>query len=347
MGHRMGDRVYLAANNPDLGGGELMLVRHAEALLSLGHPVTVVAPDSPAEVLDAASTAGADVAAIRADSRRDYLRRLRAWDRRERSGLLWCHGLVPALATAGHRNRIVHLHQVPRSRAQRAALVVARRRALRLLTPSDTLAELLPGAVALPNWTADSEVLTRAVDPQGTRIGFLGRLSVEKGVDVLARAVGAVGADRAVELVVAGDDRWVPTVQSAPVAAALAELGGAVVRLGHVPPATLFAQVDLAVFPSRVPESFGLVVAEAMASGVPFVISDAGALPEVAGPDHPWIARRGDADDLARVIAEALATPQDTVQQLTTAARQRWETEYSPRAGRQRVSRLLDELGIR
>ena len=45
--------------------------------------------------------------------RRGYLRHLRAWDRRHRRGLLWCNGLRPALATAGHRDRVVHLHQEP------------------------------------------------------------------------------------------------------------------------------------------------------------------------------------------------------------------------------------------
>ena len=101
------------------------------------------------------------------------------------------------------------------------------------------------------------------------------------------------------------------------------------------------------MFPSVWAEPFGLVVAEAMAAGVPFVISDAGALPEVAGPDHPWVARAGDAGDLARVIAQALAaTPQQT-SDVTDRARRRWEDEYSPAAGRERVRRLLEDLGVR
>ena len=51
----MVERITLAANNPDLGGGEQMLMRTAEELVSLGRPVTVVAPDAPTEVLDAAA----------------------------------------------------------------------------------------------------------------------------------------------------------------------------------------------------------------------------------------------------------------------------------------------------
>ena len=62
----MAKRIHLAANNADLGGGEQMLIRTAAALLELGHEVAVVAPDSPTEVLDAASDAGATPIAVRA-----------------------------------------------------------------------------------------------------------------------------------------------------------------------------------------------------------------------------------------------------------------------------------------
>ncbi|RYB94630.1 glycosyltransferase [Nocardioides oleivorans] len=338
----MAERVYLAANNPDLGGGEQMLVRTAAALVDLGTPVTVVAGDSPSDVLDAAFDVGADVVAIHADGRRDYLRGLRAWDRQHRDGLLWCHGLVPALATAGRRRRLVHLHQLPRSRGQWAALSVARRRADRLLTPSAHLTSHVPGSQVFANWTDEVDRVSRP--DSRNHVGFLGRLATDKGTDLVARAVGH-HPDLA--LVVAGDDRWVADDQLLPVTDALATLGDRVRRVGRVTPADFFAQVDLAVFPSRVPESFGLVVAEAMAAGIPFVISDAGALPEVAGPDHPWIARTGDADDLARAIGDALTTPADGVRAVTDRARARWEEMYSPEAGRERVRTLLADLGVR
>ncbi len=338
----MAERIHLAANNPDLGGGEQMLLRHAEALLALGHPVTVVAPDAPAEVLDAAAGLGADTIAIRADGRRDYLVRLRTWDRTERTGLLWCHGLVPALATAGRERRVVHLHQLPRSRAQRLALRVATARSQRTLTPSAFLSTGVPSSSVCENWTDEVDRLPAPVGR--SRIGFIGRLSSDKGLDLLAKAVSSASDD--LRLVVAGDDRWVPEGQRLAAVTSLTVLGGRVERLGRVSPAEFFANVDLAVFPSRVAESFGLVVAEAMAAGIPFVISDAGALPEVAGPDHPWIARSGDADDLARVIGQALAATPEEVRVVTDRARRRWEEHYSPKAGRLRVLRLLEDLGV-
>ncbi len=150
-----------------------------------------------------------------------------------------------------------------------------------------------------------------------------------------------------VRLLLAGDTRYVDADSVAAVDAAVAALGPRASRLGHVAPDDLFRRVALVVFPSVWAESFGLVVAEAMAAGVPFVISDAGALPEVAGPDHPWVARAGDAGDLARVIAQALAATPDETSDVTDRARRRWEDEYSPAAGRERVRRLLEDLGVR
>ena len=339
----MAERIHLAANNPDLGGGELMLLRHAEALVQLGHPVTVVAPDSPSEVLDAAGPTGADVVAIRAGGRRDYLHALRAWDRSERQGVLWCHGLVPAFATSGRPRRIVHLHQDPRGRAQRVAAQIARRGALATVVPSHDAARRMPGSVPHANWTHDLPRL--ALDHRASSdVGYLGRLSTDKGVDVLARALSALPDD--VRLLLAGDTRYVDADSVAAVDAAVSSLGVRATRLGHVAPEELFRRVALVVFPSVWAEPFGLVVAEAMASGVPFVISDAGALPEVAGPDHPWVARAGDSDDLARVVAEALAASPDRTAVVTDRARRRWEEEYSPEAGRRRVAQLLDRLGV-
>ncbi|RCO08685.1 glycosyltransferase, partial [Bacilli bacterium] len=55
--------------------------------------------------------------------------------------------------------------------------------------------------------------------------------------------------------------------------ATLEPLTGAVDLLGWVRREEFFDQVDLAVFPSVWEEPFGLVAAEAMARGVPFVIS--------------------------------------------------------------------------
>lgn len=54
--------------------------------------------------------------------------------------------------------------------------------------------------------------------------------------------------------------------------------------------ARLFQQADVFCFPTRYEtESFGLVVLEAMAWGVPVVATDWHALPEILGPDYPFL----------------------------------------------------------
>ena len=59
-------------------------------------------------------------------------------------------------------------------------------------------------------------------------------------------------------------------------------------------------------------EGFSLPAIEAMCSGTPLVATDGGALPEVTGADRDTVfrSRKGDAGDLARVIAAALASPE-------------------------------------
>lgn len=42
----------------------------------------------------------------------------------------------------------------------------------------------------------------------------------------------------------------------------------------------------------------------------------------------------------------ALAATPEEVRVVTDRARRRWEEEYAPQAGRQRVQRLLEELGV-
>ena len=228
----MGERVNLAANNPDLGGGEQMLLRHAEALLQLGHPVTVVAPDSPAEVLDAAADVGADVVAIRAADRRSYVTRLRAWDRTERTGLLWCHGLVPAFATAGHANRIVHLHQAPRTRAQRRRVTAGTPRGQGHPRPVDRRGDPPPGCTGAPQ-------LDDGPPPPRARSCRTRRGVPRPAVD--GQGCRRPGASRAL---VPGDPRSAPGRGHALRACrgsrhcrrGARRLGARVERLGHVPP---------------------------------------------------------------------------------------------------------------
>ena len=337
-------RIAIATNNGDMGGGEVMLLNIATALRSMDIDVTVLAPTAPGELLDEARMRGFDVAPLKASTRLGYMRALAAWRLRNLTVPLWCNGLVPTAATIGMGPRIAHLHILPTG-LNAVAARIGRFGAARVLVPSRFMASRIPGTQVLENWTEDIAFLDRELRPEGPlRVGFLGRLTKDKGVHVLARAMVEVIAqpEREVRLVLAGENRFGDSADDREIQAALEPLSGSVDHLGWVNREAFFDHVDLAVFPSVWEESFGLVAAEAMARGVPFVISDAGALPEVAGPEHPWVTRRGDDAALAETILSLIG--ELDVDGVRRDARRRWEECFSPEAGAGRVAELLLNL---
>lgn len=345
----MNATVTIISNNGAIGGGEVMMLALAEVLRDAGTGVRIVTPARPGEAAGEATARGFEVLEIPCDDRPGYLEGLVRHRPSLGGDLWWCNGLVPALATAAstHR-RVVQLHQPPTG-LQRVAWRIARPGAARVFVPSHTMRALVPGSTALVNWTHDpgwSPMPAPAADGR-IRIGFIGRFSPIKGLHVLARAVQRL--DRSleipVELVLAGDGRFVPTRERSLVGMELARVRS-VQRLGWVDRAAFFDAVDLVVAPSVWSEPFGLVAAEAMAYGRPIVVSDAGALSEIVGPHHPWVARADDPVDTARVIERFLATDRSERESRRLAARRRWESEFSPAAGAARVSAALAELGL-
>lgn len=341
----MNKRIAIAAHNGDIGGGEVMLFHISEALRSLGFAVSVIAPSTPSEVLEQASDEGFHPIPLAASSRLRYIAALTLWRLRNPHIPLWCNGLVPAVATTGMGQRIVHLHSTPRG-AQSFAARVARMSAARTLVPSSYTAEKLPGAQVFENWTnaIGDEVINGPLSIP-TRIGYLGRVTVAKGVVDLARAVQHIRAEGVdLTLVVGGELRHAASGDDIAIRDACAALGEAVEWRGWVDPETFFRDIDLLVVPSRLPETFGLVVAEAMAYGVPTLVSDAGALAEVAGEKNPWVFRAGEVDDLTRALRECITEWPSKAHELSLAGRRRWKALYSPEAGRQRLLGLLSSM---
>lgn len=345
-----GPGIAIASTHGAIGGGEVMLLSIAEALTDRGTDVLVLAPASPPALVQEARSRGLRVRALPGRSRAASLLALSCWRLLHPRSVLWCNGLAPSLATAGIGPRIVHLHNLPRGR-QRAALAAARIGARVVLVPSRFLAARVPGSRVLVNWTEKIDQVPAPLGrvPGAVRIGFLGRITRDKGVHVLAAALRELrsslpGTD--LRLVLAGESLFGGPGDEEAIDAALAPIAEALEHRGPMRRVDFFAQVDLAVFPSVWEEPFGLVVAEAMAAGVPFVITAAGAMPEVAGPHHPWIAQPDDSHDLARVLRTALEASSAQRDAARRAARDRWEDEFSPQRGRERVCRLLGDLDL-
>ena len=332
----------IASNQGTMGGGEVMMFAIAEAARELGRDVTIIAPQTPGDVVAEARKRGFRVIAIHGDTTGKYLKNLRRWDASERTGLLWCNGLRPAFATSGHPDRVVHLHQRPLGKL-RALAVVARHGTLATVVPSASMAEAVSDARVMWNWNPPAR--HRAPRPvEGTvTVGFLGRLSSDKGVPRLCEAMAELKRRHPgrFRLLLAGESRFVDPADAQLVARRIASLGDLVDHRGWMDRDEFFSSVDLSVFPSVWPEPFGLVVSEAMSARCPFVLTDAGALQEVAGPDHPFVARADDATSLADAIERA-AEGYD--KGLLDAAHDRWQENFSPEAGRARLAEILADV---
>ncbi|MDP5227716.1 MULTISPECIES: glycosyltransferase family 4 protein [Arthrobacter] len=337
--------ILIAANQGEIGGGEVMLLSLAEVLRELGVRPIVVAPGQPGDVIAAAERRGFDVIPL-GSGRLSYGLRLRRLSR-QHGALLWCNGLYPAFVTAGMKHRVVHLHQLPLG-VRRLMTAVARLRADKTLVPSRFIARHVPGSEVLPNW------VSLAGAPQGTEareaqafsvhVGFLGRPSLLKGVDTLLEAFSALERQEPgrYRLTIAGKTAFVEAGEADDIEKAIQGGGPSVSRLEWVVPTEFLANIDVLVVPSVVQESFGLVAAEAMAARVPVVVSDAGALPEVVGRGHPWIFPSGDAEALAGTIRDvARSLPADEV---VRAAYERWRAEYSREEALVNVRNLMDRL---
>jgi glycosyltransferase involved in cell wall biosynthesis len=156
----------------------------------------------------------------------------------------------------------------------------------------------------VPAWVRGARATPRR--PDGPLL-FLGTLEPRKNVGALLDAYEILCARRTdlPRLVLAG--RVTPQASGWLERLARAPFAGRVEVPGYVPEAErrgLFERAGLLVLPSW-NEGFGMPVLEALALGVPVVISDRGALPEVGG-DAALYCDPGDPGTIADAIAQTL-----------------------------------------
>ena len=148
---------------------------------------------------------------------------------------------------------------------------------------------------------------------------YVGRVSREKDLDILAaafkKALQAMGG-RDVRLVIVGDGPYRTEMEND-----LQGLPALFTGVLHDEAlAAAYASADLFVFPSTT-DTFGNVVLEAQASGLPVIVSDKGGPGENIVPGKTGIIVPGrDVDSLALAIGELCADP-DRVKRMGEAAR--------------------------
>jgi glycosyltransferase involved in cell wall biosynthesis len=174
---------------------------------------------------------------------------------------------------------------------------------------------------------------------------YVGRLVRDKGVHDIVDAAARASRTEAVWLLVgAGRERAALEAR-----AARAGLDGDLRILGprrhdELPP--LYRLADIFVLPSRPAphwqEQFGLVLIEAMASGLPVIATDTGAIPEVIGPAG-MIIPPGDPDQLASAVERLLGDPAER-RRLGRLARARAEENFSHHLAAARLAAIYKRV---
>ena len=156
-----------------------------------------------------------------------------------------------------------------------------------------------------------------------------------KGLVTLLEALAKLRTEQAAHLTVVGSAR-----PGGPAAQAVSRLGleGAVTFVAGLSDgelATLLRSATVAVVPSLY-EGFSLPALEAMASGTPLVVTTAGALPEVVGPDGLAALHTppGDAEAMAVALRRVLSDPA-VAAQLGAAGWARARSRYTWRSAAQ------------
>ena len=160
-------------------------------------------------------------------------------------------------------------------------------------------------------------------------VTYIGRIAIEKGIDTLVDAMHAVRAlpgGRRVQFALAGDGPYLATCR------------------GDAPPDTIFtgmiggdrlsamyASGDLFVFPS-VTDTFGNVLLEAMASGLPVLGADSAPTRELVADGRGALFAAGDPDALAASIMRMMTDEPGRTSQVSAglayAAERSWDAIF-------------------
>lgn len=172
---------------------------------------------------------------------------------------------------------------------------------------------------------AAREVL--GVSPRAYHIGWVGRMSREKGADVLLEALSLLpGPDAGtIDVSFVGDGPDRSELQSR---AAEQGLAPQIHWHGQVPDAArLFRAFDLLVLSSRT-EGTPIVLLEALAAGVPVVATRVGGVPDVVTEAEALLVDSEDPHGLARAIRAVREAP-DAAAARTRRGKERLRSEYA------------------
>ena len=331
----------------DVPGGVQQHIRDlAEALIGLGHEVSVISPaddDTPLPEYVVPAGRAVPVPYNGSVARLSFgflsAARVRRWVKEGSFDVLHVHEpaapslsllacwvadgpIVATVHTAMPRSRLIHAtYPVLQTALEKISGRIAVSEAART-----TLVEHMGGdAVLIPNGVTVRRYEKAAPLPgwpgEGGALGFLGRMDEpRKGLDVLLRAFAILAAERpGLRLLIAGPGDADYVLRRVP-----SPRRDRVVRAGQVSEedkARVYHSVDVFCAPNTGGESFGIVLAEAMAAGAPIVASDLDAFRQVLrGGRAGELFATGDPAALAEAARRLLDDPDLRAQRSAAAS---------------------------
>lgn len=168
---------------------------------------------------------------------------------------------------------------------------------------------------------------------------FVGRLSVEKGLDILLKAWEQI--DQKLPLKIVGDGPWADRVIEA------SKQYSNIEWLGRLPMSEVYdlmGQAKFLVFPSKWYETFGRVAVEAFAKGTPVVAADVGAIAEIVESGRTGLRYDPNSpEDLIKQVEWLLSHPVELAQ-MRLAARYEFESKYTAERNYQQLISIYDRL---
>lgn len=165
-------------------------------------------------------------------------------------------------------------------------------------------------------------------------VGYVGRISPEKGVDVALRALAQLadeGMEVAFEVAGSGDAEHLRGLEALAAGLGVAER---VRFLGPLDTEALkgfYARIHALVVPSVWEEPAGLVLVEGALAGVPLVASRVGGIPEIVrDPEEALLVPPGDPAALAAALARTLGEPEASAARAARANERAQSFRFDP-----------------
>lgn len=189
-----------------------------------------------------------------------------------------------------------------------------------------------------PNFVPDT--MPQATPERRSQVVFVGRLSKEKGADLLLEAWAKMRKSAETRLIVVGDGPERESLEKS-----FHGLPGLEWRgwLSHEEAMREVARSRCLVVPSRAYEGFPMVVVEAMSVGTPVIAPDHAAFPEILpASGAKLLFEPGDPEDLKDKITAASNFGDEEWLQLSRAARETYLDRYTAETNHERLMEVYE-----